>query len=110
MLWELLADDILFDGLDSGSSTYSRAKDIAQMIRLLGLPPLQLLERADKGICSELFSSNGEFKLPGLIPSEEFNFSNLTPFLHGEDKRLFLGFVSKMLRWEPEVRTTVTPG
>ncbi|KAJ0425683.1 kinase domain protein [Aspergillus carlsbadensis] len=101
MLWELLADQVLFDGLDSESRTYSRAKHIAQMIRLLGPPPLQLLERAEQSIRSELFSSHGEFKFPGLIPSEEFNFANLTPFLDGEDKRLFLEFVGRMLRWEP---------
>ncbi|KMU72063.1 hypothetical protein CISG_00372 [Coccidioides immitis RMSCC 3703] len=106
MLWELLADRVLFDGLDSGSSTYSRVKHIAQIIRLLGPPPLQLLERADQGICSELFSSHGEFKLPDLIPSEEYNLSNLTPFVHGEDKGLFLEFVGKMLRWMPEDRAT----
>jgi serine/threonine-protein kinase SRPK3 len=48
----------------------------------------------------------GKFKLPRLIPSEEFNLSNLTPFLHGEDKRLFLNFVRRMLQWEPERRST----
>ncbi|KAB8255635.1 kinase domain protein [Aspergillus pseudonomiae] len=105
MLWELLADGIVFDGLDS-SSTYSRAKHIAQVIRVLGPPPLQLVERADKGICSGLFSSHGEFKHPGLVPTKEFNLSNCTPFLHGEDRRLFLEFVGKMLRWEPADRAT----
>jgi hypothetical protein len=55
-LWELLADQVLFDGLDTESRTYSRAKHMAQMIRLLGPPPLQLLERAEQSICSELFS------------------------------------------------------
>ncbi|OJJ43956.1 hypothetical protein ASPZODRAFT_153941 [Penicilliopsis zonata CBS 506.65] len=59
ILWELLADRVLFDGLDTESGTYSRVKHIAQVIRLLGPPPLQLLERADQGICSELFSSHG---------------------------------------------------
>lgn len=48
-----------FDGLDSRSGRYSRVKHIAQMIRLLGPPPLQLLERADQDICSELFSGHG---------------------------------------------------
>jgi len=48
----------------------------------------------------------GEFKYPGLIPSEDFNFSNLAPFLEGEDKRLFIEFASKMLRWLPEERLT----
>lgn len=49
---------------------------------------------------------SGEFKFPDLIPSEEFNLPNLTPFLDGEDKRLFLQFVRKMLCWEPEQRST----
>ncbi|QRD82591.1 serine/threonine protein kinase [Aspergillus flavus] len=106
MLWELLADDIFFDGLDSRSGRYSRVKHIAQMIRLLGPPPLQLLERADQDICSELFSGHGEFKFPDIVPSEEYNLSNLTPFVHGEDKRLLLEFVGKMLRWEPADRAT----
>lgn len=55
---------------------------------------------------SNVFPSLGEFRHQYLLPSEEFTFSNLTPFLQGEDKRLFLQFVRKMLRWEPEQRPT----
>ncbi|KAE8554206.1 hypothetical protein TMatcc_006292 [Talaromyces marneffei ATCC 18224] len=76
------------------------------MIRLLGPPPLQLLNRANRSVYSELFAEQGEFRHQYLLPSEEFTFSNLTPFLQGEDKRLFLQFVRKMLRWEPEQRPT----
>ncbi|RAH81779.1 kinase-like protein [Aspergillus japonicus CBS 114.51] len=71
MLWELLADS-----------------HVAQMIRLLGPPPLQLLERTDRHICSELFSSSG------LI--------SVTLMSGGKDTRLFLDFVGRMLRWEPK--------
>lgn len=48
----------------------------------------------------------GEFKCPELIPSPAVTFSNRTPFLGGEDKRLFIEFASKMLRWLPEERPT----
>ncbi|RAK99790.1 kinase-like protein [Aspergillus ibericus CBS 121593] len=106
MLWELLADEVLFNGLDPTGNTYSRAAHIAQMIRLLGPPSKQLLARADEGVCSRYFSSQGDFKFPSLIPPEEFNLSNATPFLHGEDKKLFLDFVRRMFRWEPEERPT----
>ncbi|KAL2866208.1 kinase domain protein [Aspergillus lucknowensis] len=106
MLWELLADSVLFDGLDPRTGMYSREKHIAQMIRLLGPPPLQLLKRADQDIYSELFSSRGEFVFPGLVPPEEFHLSYFTPFVHGEDKRLFLEFEGRMLRWEPGDRST----
>lgn len=41
-----------------------------------------------------------------LIPSPAITFSDRTPFLEGEDKRLFIEFASKMLRWLPEERLT----
>lgn len=104
VLWELLADTTLFDGIDRRSNNYSREAHLAQMIRLLGPPPLQLLNRASKSVYSELFSDQGEFKHQHLLPPEEFTFANLTPFLQGEDKRLFLQFVRKILQWEPEQR------
>lgn len=50
-------------------------------------------------------TSSGAFKFPKLLPSEAITFSNRTPFLHGEDKRL-IEIVSKMLRWLPEDRLT----
>ena len=46
------------------------------------------------------------FKFPDLIPLEEFDWSNLTPSLHGEDKRLFLEFAKKVLQWDLEHRAT----
>lgn len=47
----------------------------------------------------------GEFKHPHLIPPE-FNLSNLTPFLHGDDKQLFLEFVERMLQRDPKHQST----
>lgn len=56
---------------------------------------------------SDLLACVGDFKFPDLIPSESFNFSNVVPaVLEGEDKRLFIEFVRKMLQWEPECRLT----
>ncbi|KAJ5542825.1 kinase domain protein [Penicillium sp. DV-2018c] len=106
VLWELLAETTLFDGICPDSARYSREAHIAQMIRLLGPPPPQLLSKCDPGIRDSLFSSQGTFKFPHLLPSEEYNFPNLTPVLHGEDKRLFIEFVRKMLQWEPERRSS----
>ncbi|GKZ46669.1 hypothetical protein AbraIFM66951_009808 [Aspergillus brasiliensis] len=105
-LWELLADEALFNGLCDHQEEYSREVHIAQMIRLLGPPPSQFLDRCDPCIRDELFSPQGSFRFPELIPSGEFNFSNMTPFLHGEDQRLFIEFVRRMLRWEPERRSS----
>ncbi|PYH35152.1 kinase domain protein [Aspergillus neoniger CBS 115656] len=111
VLWELFADQTLFDGICHNSDSdqrrgYSREAHIAQMIRLLGPPPSQFLNKCDPHIRSDLFSPQGAFKFPELVPSEEFNFSSMTPFLCGEDKRLFIEFVRRMLQWEPERRSS----
>ncbi|KAI1964450.1 hypothetical protein LOZ07_000921 [Ophidiomyces ophidiicola] len=106
MLWELLADTSLLNGIGPGCTSYSHEAHLGQMIRLLGPLPLELLNRADKNVVSTLFSDQGDFKYPHLVPSEDFNFSTLTPFFEGEDKRLFLNFAKRMLTWMPEERAT----
>lgn len=49
-------------------------------------------------------TSPGVFKHPELIPSKAITFSDRTTVIQGEDKRLFIEFASKMLRWLPENR------
>ncbi len=51
-------------------------------------------------------SFRGNSDIQTSSPSTEFTFSNLTPFLQEEDKRLFIEFASKMLRWLSEERST----
>ncbi|KAL8745942.1 MAG: hypothetical protein Q9190_001969 [Brigantiaea leucoxantha] len=106
MLWELLQEISLLDGLGPESDRYSREAHFAQMIGLLGPPPQELLDRADSATLSSFYTAEGVFKYPQLIPSEAFTFSDLTPFLQGEDKRLFIEFASKMLKWLPEERSS----
>jgi hypothetical protein len=48
----------------------------------------------------------GEFRLPHLMPSEDFTFEGKTPSLQGEDKRGFIEFARRMLKWLPEERAT----
>lgn len=43
---------------------------------------------------------------PHLIPSPEFNFENMTPFILGEETRLFIEVALRMLKWEPNDRAT----
>ncbi|KAK2616961.1 hypothetical protein QQS21_000050 [Conoideocrella luteorostrata] len=72
------------------------------MIRLLEAPPAELLSRADKDIYSHLCDEQGLFKYPDLIPGEDFNFSNKTTFMDGQEKMLFIHFAKRMLAWAPE--------
>jgi hypothetical protein len=47
----------------------------------------------------------GHFKFPGLI-SKERGFENKLTVLEGDEKQMFLNFVSRLLRWRPEDRGT----
>lgn len=40
------------------------------------------------------------------MPPEDFTFESQTPSLQGEDKRLFIQFAQRMLKWVPEERAT----
>ncbi len=51
-------------------------------------------------------SFQGNSDIQTSSSSTEFTFSILTPFLQGEDNRLFIEFASRMLRWLPEERST----
>lgn len=106
VLWELLADVNILNGIAPGTTEFSEKTRFAQMIRLLGPPPRALLSKADPEAYAQLYTEKGEFKYPELIPSENFNFSSLTPMLSGEDKEMFINFAKKMLTWMPEERAS----
>lgn len=35
-----------------------------------------------------------------------FNFNNMLVHMHGDDKHMFTMFIKRMLKWEPEERST----
>ena len=47
----------------------------------------------------------GNLKTPDIVPIN-FSFDHSTTTIHGEDKTMFLQFVSRMLKWQPEDRST----
>lgn len=57
-LWELLKDISLLDGTGP-ENQYSRPAHFAQMIRLLGPPPAELLQRANKEVYGDLYFEQG---------------------------------------------------
>ncbi|ODM19514.1 hypothetical protein SI65_04498 [Aspergillus cristatus] len=67
VLWELLAETTVFNGRTRGSDEYSQAVHLAQMIRLLGPPPLQFLKKTDRSICSVIFRRRN-LQIPRLDP------------------------------------------
>ena len=95
---------------------------LAQITKLLGPPPPELLARGRR--TARFYGPDGMLHLspsrpdsPSLIqlagnPSTKtnilasFSLENSITKLEGEDKRLFLNFVRKMLQWDPKKRST----
>lgn len=52
-------------------------------------------------------SLKGEFEGP-TVTAVNFNFDNAICRIHGEEKKMFIQFVQRMLKWLPEERSTAT--
>jgi serine/threonine-protein kinase SRPK3 len=59
-MWELLADVNILSGIGPGSNGYSDTTRFAQMIRLLGPPPKELLSKADPQAYAQFYNENGK--------------------------------------------------
>ncbi|KAK0823631.1 hypothetical protein LTR73_008324 [Friedmanniomyces endolithicus] len=98
-LWDLFEPKRLFypQGEDG---RYSESIHLAQMISIMGPPPLDFLQRSGK---SKLFwDDEGVWK--GDVPIPETKLEIAEARLQGEEKELFLIFIRKMLQWKPEDR------
>lgn len=96
---------------------------MASIISLIGPLPADLLKRGrhssryfyDDGNISIIIchhqkvclanSQTGQFRFPELI-SEGRGFENKLTGVEGEEREMFLCFISKLLRWQPEDRAT----
>ncbi|KKY16588.1 putative protein kinase domain protein [Diplodia seriata] len=103
MIWDAFEGGHLFTGHDPEHETYRSRAHLAEMIALLGPPPLSLLARAN--FKSKFFSDAGEFSA-GITPPESTPLEEReTTIEDGEDREIFLRFMRKMLQWEPEKRS-----
>ncbi|KAJ5362386.1 hypothetical protein N7541_003230 [Penicillium brevicompactum] len=104
LIWELLCGTGPFDySTSSTDSSYSEEKHLASIISMIGSPPEDLLKRGIRS--SRYFEHDGQFKFSGLV-SKEQGFEKRLTVIKGDEKQMFLNFVSRMLRWRPEERGT----
>ncbi|GKZ23577.1 hypothetical protein AbraIFM66951_009850 [Aspergillus brasiliensis] len=103
MIWDIFEGKHMFYGEDPDGKGYSTRAHLAEVIGLLGHPPLDLLQRGKRS--HEFFTEDGRWKqdipIPhtgGLESSEEY--------LEGSNKKTFLSFMRGMLQWRPEDRKT----
>lgn len=126
MIWDLFEGRHLFNGRDPDGNGYSTRAHLADVMTLLGPPPLDLIKRGVRS--REFFTKEGthytclpptlssitiankapcvgkwrsEVLIPKTTTLEENEF-----FLEGENKEKFINFVRGMLQWRPEDRKT----
>ncbi|KAL9101424.1 MAG: hypothetical protein Q9163_003316 [Psora crenata] len=104
MFWDLLENRTLFHALDPTEGTYSPEAHLLEMRSLLGPPPTELLQRGETA--SQYFTAEGNSLRSATKAIDDRTFESCVTSLTGEDKRLFLDFARRMLRWMPEDRAT----
>ncbi|KAG8408172.1 hypothetical protein J3459_018134 [Metarhizium acridum] len=103
MIWDLFEGRHLFHGRDPESQSYSTRAHLAEVIGVLGPPPLDLLNRGKRS--REFFTEDGKWIADVQIPSG-LSLESCEVFLEGENKEGFLSLVRGMLQWRPEDRKT----
>lgn len=101
VVWDLFEYDHLFQGRNP-KKEYDDGYHLAQMVAILGPPPLNFLKRSENSL--RYWDENGNWR--GLVLIPDVNLEQLERRLKGEDKDGFLQFIKKMLCWMPEERPT----
>ncbi|KAL4783324.1 kinase-like protein [Aspergillus varians] len=97
--WDLFQQGHLFYARDSDKKS-SDGNHLAEMIALLGPPPIDMLRNS--AYASKFFDGDGNWKESIKIPS--LSLEKIEGQLQGEQQQLFLAFLRKMLKWQPEER------
>ncbi|BAE58736.1 unnamed protein product [Aspergillus oryzae RIB40] len=104
MLWDLLEGKKLFKDVDPlHDQEYNEPNHLAYITSLLGPPPEDILARGRRA--GLFYTADGTLRIEARVPAT-FKFENLIRNIHGDDKRMFIEFVSKMIKWRPEERST----
>ncbi|RDW61699.1 uncharacterized protein DSM5745_10371 [Aspergillus mulundensis] len=105
MIWDLFECKHLFYGNDPDGKGYSTRAHLAEVIALLGPPPLDMLQRGKRS--REFFTEDGTWKQDAEVPIPKgVSLDTSEEYLEGENKELFLQFMRGMLQWRPEDRKT----
>ncbi|KAJ5469927.1 hypothetical protein N7530_007284 [Penicillium desertorum] len=104
MLWDVLEGKKLFKEVGPlEAQEYDELNHFGHIAALLGPPPKELLDRGTR--TDRFYTSDGQFKGRTVAPSD-FNFESSICNIHDEDKRMFIEFVQRMMKWRPEERST----
>ncbi|KAL4891318.1 kinase-like domain-containing protein [Aspergillus ambiguus] len=99
LIWDLFEDHHLFDGRGP-DGCHSDAQLLAEMIAMLGPPPAKFLRNSS--LSQKYWDISGRWKASEEIP--QISLEDSEEYLEGANKRMFMQFIRKMLRWDPDER------
>ncbi|KAK2764421.1 hypothetical protein FQN54_009115 [Arachnomyces sp. PD_36] len=101
MIWHLFEDKPLFRGRVSSDERYTTRVHLAELVAVLGSPPVEFIRRGKRG--EEFFDNDGNLlnPVPEITPTP---LEHIEENLEGRDQELFLEFIRSMLQWVPEKR------
>ncbi|EGD94895.1 CMGC/SRPK protein kinase [Trichophyton tonsurans CBS 112818] len=100
-IWTIFEQRHLFDNINP-MGELDHGRRFAEMISLMGPPPLEFLKRSEKSL--KYWDENGNWKLSHLYPIPKQSLESREIQLNGDEKKQFLEFMRKMLQWMPEDR------
>ncbi|KAK4545354.1 hypothetical protein LTR36_003534 [Oleoguttula mirabilis] len=104
MVWSAFERDLLF-GSYQGEPEKVEARHLAQMVGILGPPPLDFLKRSTESL--EYWNRDGSWRGVYGVDIQEASLEGKSTSFEGADLTLFVDFMQSMLRWKPEERLTV---
>ncbi|KAG4439992.1 hypothetical protein IFR05_004506 [Cadophora sp. M221] len=102
-IWDLFEGRHLFHGQDPDGKGYSTRAHLAEVIGLIGSPPLDLIQKGARSL--EFFDSEGKW-IAEIPTAEPTSLEIFETRLEGENKEMFLQMMRGMLIWRPEDRKT----
>lgn len=103
LIWDLFEDKHMFYGKDPKEKSYMTRAHLAEMIALMGPPPLDLLKKGKR--TAEFFDEDGQWRGEIPVPNRT-SLDESEEYLEGKNKEAFLRFMRKMIQWRPEDRQT----
>ncbi|KAF5871340.1 putative protein kinase domain-containing protein [Botrytis fragariae] len=101
MIWDLSEGRHMFHGEDSDGKGYSTRAHLAEIIGMLGPPPMDFLERGIR--TPEFFDKQGDW-IAEMTIARDVELEKMEVRLQGRNKEIFLNMMSGMLQWRPEDR------
>ncbi|KAM5501700.1 hypothetical protein McanMca71_005162 [Microsporum canis] len=100
-IWTIFEQGHLFENVNP-MGELDHGRRFAEMISLLGPPPPEFLKRSKES--QKYWDENGNWKLSHAYPIPQQTLESREIQLNGDEKKLFLDFIRKMLQWMPEDR------